>query len=148
MRIEIKIESDIKEPIAVIRTSKITPELMIWVELLERTEGKSSMLFAKNDNKLFVVEPEQIDIIRTEGNDVKLYNRNAQEFIVTKTLNEIQEQLGANFVRISKSTIVNINRIDHLSPSFDRTMFIAMKNGVNDYISRKYLAHFKKRMGL
>jgi len=148
MRVEIKIDTDIGEPIAVIRTPKITPELTMWIEMLERIDGKSSVLFAKSDNKLFVIDPAQVDIIRTEGNDVKLYNREAQEYIVTKTLGEIHEQLGLGFVRISKSTIVNIYRVDHLSPSFNRTMYIVMKNGVSDYISRKYLADFKKRMGL
>ena len=148
MRVEIKIDTDIREPIAVIHTPKISPELTMWIEMLERIEGKPSVLFAKNDNKLIVIDAEQVDIIRTEGNDIKLYNREAREYIVTKTLNEIQELLGFNFVRISKSTIVNINRIDHLSPSFDRTMYIAMKNGISDYISRSYLADFKKRMGL
>ena len=148
MRVEIKIDTDIGEPIAVIHTSKITPELTMWIEMLERIDDKSSVLFAKSDNKLFVIDPMQVDIIRTEGNDIKLYNREKQEYIVTKTLNEIQEQLGFNFVRISKSTIVNINRVDHLSPSFNRTMYIVMKNGVSDYISRNYLADFKKRIGL
>jgi len=120
----------------------------MWIEMLERIEDNPSVLFAKHDDKLFVIEPEQIDIIRTDGNNIKLYNRKAQEYIATKTLSKIGEQLGFNFVRISKSTIVNINRIDHLSPSFDRTMHIVMKNGISDYISRKYLADFKKRMGL
>jgi len=148
MRVEIKIDTDIGESVAIIHTPKITPELTMWIEMLERIDGKSSVLFAKNDNKLFVIDPAQVDIIRTEGSDIKLYNREAKGYIVTKTLGEIHEQLGFNFVRISKSTIVNINRVDHLSPSFNRTMYIVMKNGVSDYISRNYLGDFKKRMGL
>ena len=148
MRIEIKIDPDIKEPIAVIQAPKMTPELMTWLEVLERTDGKPTLLFAKNDNKLFIIEPEQVDIIRTEGSDIKLYNREAQEYIVTTTLHEIQERLRGSFVRIAKSTIVNLNRVDYLSPSFNGTMSIVMKNGISDYISRKYLADFKKQLGL
>ena len=147
MRVEVKIDPDISEPIAVIHAPKMTRELMALVETLEQTVAKPSLLIAKNDNKIFVIEPEQIDIIRTEGNDIKLYNREAQEYIVTKPLREIQEQLGSAFVRISKSTLVNINRVDHLSPSFNSTMYIVMKNGVSDYITRKHLGDFKKRLG-
>ena len=148
MRIEIKIDPDIGEATAIIHVPKMTSELMAWVEILEKAGNKSSLLFAKNDNKLFVIEPEQIDIIRTEGNDIKLYNREAQGYIVTKPLREISERLGPGFIRISKSAIVNINRVDHLSPSFNGTMHIVMKNGISDYISRKHLADFKRRIGL
>ena len=147
MRVEVKIDPDIGEPVAVIHAPKMTHELMTLVETLEQTVAKPSLLIAKNDNKIFAIEPEQIDIIRTEGNDIKLYNREAQEYIVTKPLREIQEQLGSAFVRISKSTLVNINRVDHLSPSFNSTMYIVMKNGVSDYITRKHLSDFKKRLG-
>ena len=66
MRVEIKISPDIEEPTAVIHTSKMTPELMALVEMLEQTDNKPSLLFAKWDSKLFVIEPEQIDIIRTK----------------------------------------------------------------------------------
>ena len=148
MRVEIKIDTEIGEPIAVIHTPKMTFELMALVETLEQTVEKPSLLFAKNDNKLFVIEPEQIDIIRTEGSDIKLYNREAQEYTISKPLREIQEQLGAIFVRISKSTLVNMKRVDHLSPSFNSTMHIVMKNGISDYITRRHLSDFKNRLGL
>jgi DNA-binding LytR/AlgR family response regulator len=148
MKVEIKIDPKIKEPIAVISTPKMTPELMVWVEALEGMADKSSLLMAKKDDKIFVFEPEQIEIIRTEGGKIKLYNREAQEFDITKPLHEAHERLGSSFARISKSTIVNINRIDHLSQSFGGTMHIVMKNGINDYVSRKYMSEFKKLFGV
>jgi len=148
MRVEIRLDPDVGEPIAVIHAPKMTPELMALVEMWEQADEKPSLLFAKRDDKLFVIEPEQIDIIRTEGNDIKLYNREAKEYIITKPLREVGEQLGSAFVRISKSTLVNIKRVDHLSPSFNSTMYIVMKNGISDYITRKHLGDFKNRLGL
>ena len=147
MRVEVRIQPGISEPSAVIQAPKMTPELMSVVEMLEQT-GEKSPLFAKSGDKIFIIEPEQIDIIRTEGNDIKLYTGLGQEYIVTKPLRDIQEQLGVDFIRISKSTIINISRIDHLSPSLNRTMQVVMKNGIVDYISRKHLPHFKKHIGL
>jgi len=148
MRVEIKLDPDIGEPVAVIHAPKMTSDLMALVKWLEQADEKLSLLFAKNDDKLFVIEPEQIDIIRTEGNDIKLYNNEAKAYVVTKSLREIGEQLGSNFVRISKSAIVNIKRVDYLSPSFNSTMYIVMKNGISDYITRKHLSDFKSRLGL
>jgi len=145
MKVEIKINPDIAEITAVIHAPKMTPELIALVESLEGVEDKASLLTAKKDGKIFIIEPSQIDIIRVEGGELKLYNQNAQEFVVAKSLQEILDSIGNNFVRISKSAIVNVNRVDHLSNSFNGTMYIVMKNGVSDYISRKYLADFKKR---
>ena len=148
MRIEVKVEPNFLEPKAVIYTPKITPEVMAWIEMLERAEVKPSSLMAKKDSKIFIIEPKQIEIIRTDGGNIKLYNREAQEYIVTKPLHEIQEWLGSSFIRISKSSVININRVDHISQSFNTSMHIVMKNGVTDYISRKYWADFKKLYGM
>ncbi|MCL2226342.1 MAG: LytTR family transcriptional regulator, partial [Oscillospiraceae bacterium] len=135
MRVEFKIDPNIGEPFAVIHAPKITPELVVWAEVLEGAKDKSSPLMVTKEDKIFLIGPEQIDIIRTEGGDVKIYNREAQKYIILKPLHEIQERLGRGFFRISKSSIVNISRIDHLSQSFNGTMYIVMKNGVSDYVS-------------
>jgi len=148
MRVEIKLDPNISEEIAVIHAKKMTPKLLALVEAFEGVEEKASLLVAKNDDKVFIIEPDQVDIIRAEGGEIKLFNRQAQEYIVTKPLHEILEMLPSNFVRISKSTIVNVNRVDHLSNSFNRTMYIIMKNGISDYISRNYWGEFKKRLGI
>jgi len=144
MRVEIKIDPEISEVTAVIHAPKMTSELFALVEAFE----KPLLLVAKNDDKVFIIEPEQVDIIRTEGGEIKLYDSKAQEYTVTKPLHEILGGLPAAFVRISKSAIINIGRVDHLSNSFNGTMHIVMKNGVSDYISRKYLSDFKKRLGM
>jgi len=148
MRVNVDINADLTEMSATIHAPKITPRLTALVTTLEGVEDNASYLVAKKDDKMFVIEPDQIEIIRTEGNDIILYNREAQTFIVTKTLQEIHDSLTDKFVRISKSVIVNMDRVDHLSNSFNSTMYIAMKNGVSDYISRKYLGDFKKRLGI
>lgn len=148
MRVEIQVNPDIAETSAIIHTPKMTSDLLALVEVLEGAEDKASLLVAKNDDKFFVIEPEQVDIIRAEGGEIFVYNRKGQAYVVTKPLHEILESMPGNFVRISKSAIVNISRVDHLSNSFNGTMYIVMKNGVNDCISRKYLGDFKKRLGM
>ena len=152
MKVEIKIDPEILEMMATIHAPKMTPQVLTLAEILEEAagEGKSatSLLIAKNDDKMFVIEPEQVDIIRAEGGEIRLYNKKAEGFAISKSLHEISEMLGRNFVRISKSAIVNINRVSHLSNSFNGTMHIVMKNGITDYISRKYLGDFKKRLGM
>jgi len=148
VKVDIKIDPKVDEPSAVIYASTLTPELVAAVEILEKLGTHPFLLTAKKDDKSFVLEPTQVDIIRTEGGITKCYNQQGQDFIVTKPLHELLERLGNNFMRISKSAIVNVNRIDHLSHSFNRTMYIIMKNGINDYITKSYLKDIRNRLGL
>lgn len=148
MKVEIKLDPSISEPTAVIYASALTPALVTAIEVLEKLGTQPFLLTAKKDDKSFVLEPAQVDIIRTEGGVIKCYNQQGQHFIVTKPLHELLERLGNNFMRISKSAIVNVNRIDHLSHSFNRTMHIIMKNGVNDYITKNYLKDIRNRLSL
>jgi len=153
MRVEIEVNPDITEETAILRVPKMTSELMALVEILEdgnrhSIKDKSSMLVAKKDDKVFLIEPDKVDIIRSEGGKIVLYDHKKKEYMLTKSLGEILEQLPNHFVRISKSAIVNTSRVDYLSNSFDRTMYIIMENGVHDYITRKYLGGFKERLGI
>ncbi len=148
MRVEIKIDSELEESYVILHIPRLTADVSALVELLENTDTSPRLLTAKRDDKSYVIGAEQMELIRTEGGSVMLYDRRAQGFAVDKPLHEILGRLGHDFVRISKSSIVNINRIDHVSPSFNGTMDIIMKNGMTDYISRKFLGEFKKRLGL
>ena len=148
MKVDIKIDPSVSEPSAVICAATLTPELMTAIETLEKLGTQPFLLTAKKDDRSFVLEPTQIDIIRTEGGAIKCYNQQGQDFVVTKQLHELLTLLGNNFIRISKFTIVNVNRIDYLSHSFNRTMCIVMKNGVNDYITKNYLKDIRNRLGL
>ena len=77
-----------------------------------------------------------------------LYDKEKNRFLLNKPLYELETLLGKNFVRISKSAIVNIFRIHHVEASFNGTMEIVMKNGIEEIISRSYRQKFKERLGV
>ena len=65
-----------------------------------------------------------------------------------KRLSEMQQQLGAGFMQISKSTLVNLSYMSNVEAGFSGTLLLKLKNGCKDYVSRKYLPEFKKYLGL
>ncbi|MDL2270689.1 LytTR family transcriptional regulator [Methanobrevibacter sp. OttesenSCG-928-I08] len=89
----------------------------------------------------------EIFMIKTENKQNKVYTYN-NSFITDKKLYELEDILDDSFIRISKSSIINIGKIDHVAPSFKGIMFISLKNGLKDNISRKYLPIFKEKLGL
>ena len=60
----------------------------------------------------------------------------------------MEESLSTDFVRISKTSIVNLKKIERVAPSLKGMMFIQLKNGLKDNISRKYLPDFKNALDL
>ena len=84
-------------------------------------------------------------MIRVEDKQTKVYGEK-QGYIIKKPLYQIEETLDHNFVRLSKTTIVNLRKIKRVTPSLKGMMFIELNNGLKDNISRKYLADFKKAL--
>ena len=68
-------------------------------------------------------------------------------YAVQKKLYELEEELGErNFVRISKSEIVNIKKIKNLDMSITGTVKIVMKNDYETFVSRRNVGKIKERL--
>ena len=86
-------------------------------------------------------------MFRVEDKQVKVFTQD-KEYLIKKPLYQVEEQLSGDFVRISKTTIINLRRIERVAPSLKGMMFIELKNGLKDNISRKYLPDFKNALDL
>ena len=82
-----------------------------------------------------------------ENTETIIYTERKQ-YRSRKRLYEIGEQLGNQFMQISKSTLINLSCMDSIEPGFSGTLLLKLKNGCKDYVSRKYLSEFKKYLGL
>ena len=68
-------------------------------------------------------------------------------YTVQKKLYELEEELGErNFVRISKSEIVNIRKIKNLDMSITGTIKLVMKNDYETFVSRRNVGKIKERL--
>lgn len=68
-----------------------------------------------------------------------------QRYAVPKKLYELEQEFAeANFVRISKSEIVNYRLIKSLDMSVTGTIKVVMKNGYETYTSRRNVAKIKE----
>ncbi len=148
MRVECKISGEYKEPYAVLHINKMTQAIAEIIVMLEKEETEAPTLTAASKKKMYFVKPQDIALVRTEGREIVCYDRLKNRYILDRPLYELEDMLAAYFVRISKSTIVNMRQIDHVEASFNGTMELVMKNGVTDHISRSFRKIFKERLGL
>lgn len=84
---------------------------------------------------------------RVENSEVVIYCKD-KSYKSKKRLYEIGEQLGSEFMQISKSAFINLNKIECVEPYFNGMMNLKLKNGCSEYISRKYLPNLKRYLGI
>lgn len=73
----------------------------------------------------------------------------AATHILRRTLTDLEEDLrGAGFVRIHRSTIVNLDRVGRLAPGSDGDYEIALRDGTRLRMSRRYKRDAYARLGL
>ena len=155
MKVQLFVSKDLEEPYAEIYTDVLTDNIQKAMVLLENEEtineeeemGDNSILAVKKGQDIVLLDVEDIFLIRVEDKQTKVYVED-KEYLIKKPLYQIEENLDSNFVRVSKTTIVNLRKIKRVAPSLKGMMFIELKNGLKDNISRKYLLDFKKALDL
>jgi len=145
MKISVDISAEYKEPYAVIYTDKLTDEIQHMIDMFSMSETPITAL--QNEEDLVVLQPGEIYMVRVENGDTIIYGEK-QKYRSRKRLYELGQQLGRQFMQISKSTLINLSYMDSIEPGFSGTLLLKQKNGCKDYVSRKYLPEFKKFLGL
>ena len=146
MKVNLFVSRDIEEPYADIHTNELTDNITKAMSILE-SDDSNDMLAVKKGSDIALLELSDVYMFRVEEKQVKVYSENS-EYLIKKPLYQVEETLSSDFVRISKTTIVNLKKIERVAPSLKGMMFIQLKNGLKDNISRKYLPDFKDALDL
>ena len=109
--------------------------------------GKGKMNFYK-DSKIVFVDPEEV--LYFESVDDKVFAYTKDSVYETKSkLYQLEEELPASiFFRANKAVIVNLDKIDSLTPVFGGRFEAVLENGYKVMISRNYLNTLKELLGL
>lgn len=149
LKVELFLSKDIEEAYTEIYTDKLTDNIQKAIEILEDDEynDKPSLLAVSNGQDISLLDYSDIYMIRIENKQVVVYTQK-DEYTSKKPLYQLEDILDSSFVRISKTTIINIHKINRVAPSFRGMMFVELKNDLKDTISRKYLPTFKQSLDL
>lgn len=143
---DIQIIEHIKETLSVvIQCKKIDDQV---IKLKSHIELFDNKLYAQKGGAQFLVNSSDVLYFESVDNHTFLYT---QEDVmeIKQRLYELEETLSdKDFIRISKSLIVNINKIRSLKPELNRTILLTMCNGELLYISRKYVPLVRKLLSI
>lgn len=105
---------------------------------IHRGKGCLQRILVSVGSRHFFVPVSDILFLTSEDKYVKLHTA-GEAFLVRGTMNRMEERLDpSNFVRIHRSTIVNIGWIREMQPKSHGDYVILLKNDVKLTMSRRY----------
>lgn len=107
----------------------------------------SSQIIGFKANEIFQLNANDIYCFTVENNKVFALTEN-DKFLLKNRLYSIEEGLSSDFIKINKSCIANIKKIDRFDASISGTLKVKFKNGYTDYVSRRSVKIVKERLGL
>lgn len=147
MKVKIEIGPDWEEEEVVIRCSKMNERVWEVQNLLsDFGSGAKSLVLSKGETEYFVPQ-EQILFFETEGKNVIAHTAERM-YEAQYRLYELEEMLPRYFMRISKSTIVNLNQIYSVTRNLTASSVVEFfESSKKVYVSRNYYKMMIDRMG-
>lgn len=129
----------------VIRANSVDEELLRLIR--EVSAGRTRLTGFLEDGGITVVEPKTVYYFESVDNRVYAYGEKEVNEVRAK-LYELEQTLGGDFLRVSKSVIVNLKKVRRLTPSLNGRFEALLKNGEKVVISRQYVPELKRHFGL
>lgn len=146
MQIEIRLDSEYREPKILILTDKMTEEIEAVVKKLSETPPR--VLTGFKGDALEILEPR--DIVRVFSASGKVFAETEKgEYTLRMRLYELEDSLeGHGFVRISNTEIINLKKVRNFDLSLSGTICVRLLNGTVTYASRRYVPQIKRVLGI
>ena len=143
MKIVIQSDSSVQETTITITCKDITPELERLISVFRLADKKLS---AKKNGEVHLIDLKSVLYVESLERNTFIYTDN-DVYESTYRLYELESMLGeCNFVRVNKSTLLNLNKIKSIKSDIDRRVRVTLENGYQLIISRSYAEEFKSKI--
>ena len=111
-------------------------------ELGRPAHDYAKRLAIKGDGRVILVDVDEVDRLEAAGNYVEVHS-GARHHLLRETMASLEARLDpARFVRVSRSSIVNADRVRELQPMFNGDFVVVLRDGTKVAGSRRYRAAF------
>ena len=145
LKIRIEMSEDVQEEV-VIRCREITPEIIRLQQLLSGNSDRSNQFLVYKGDTEYYLNVNDIIFFETEGNAVMAHTKNDM-YETRRKLYELEELLGGRFQRISKSAIVNVDKVYSIKRNVTSSSAIEFQGTHKQiYVSRAYYKVLREKL--
>lgn len=117
------------------------------LQALRKQDAGPERLVFKSEGRLLFLNIDDIEWVESAGNYLKIHVE-GEVHLIRETTSAMEGRLPAqSFVRIHRSTIVNLNRIYSLQPLSGGDYQVILKSGQALTLSRRFRQGFEERLG-
>ena len=103
-------------------------------------------LLCFQNERLYKISPHQVELIEGFSKEAYVYTADHQ-YQIHQKLYELETSLKKyHFIRINKSMLINIDKIDHIIPNTQRRYTIILKSKLHVSLSRHYVTAFMNHL--
>ncbi|MVX65307.1 LytTR family transcriptional regulator [Clostridium chromiireducens] len=148
MKVNINIISSQLEEEVIFNVHNVDKKITEAIELLTSSSQVIQYLLGRKEEKYYKVNVDEIFYIESIDRKIFIYTK-ADTYEIPEKLYLLEEQLASvNFIRISKSMLVNINKIHSFYPKLSGNLEALLINNEKVIISRRYVANLKNKLGM
>ena len=114
--------------------------LLALIEDLERQTWDRgwNRIALREQGRVTFLKPEEIDWVESEGNYMRLHT-GKRSYLLRDTMSSLETRLAAKkFLRISRTTLVNLERVKEWQPMFHGDSVVILQDGVRLTVSRTF----------
>ncbi|MDR2977694.1 MAG: LytTR family transcriptional regulator [Streptococcaceae bacterium] len=145
MKVTVIFNPNLPEDEVEFQVREMTPQLDSLIKQMKHLDFK---LIGSRLDKKYTLNFSKINRIYASDKKVYAVTDDQLEFVIPKSLTNIEEKLPTNFLRISNSEIINADKIKFFDLTFGGKIKINFTNGQFTYSSRSYLKKIKEYFGL
>jgi two-component system LytT family response regulator len=106
--------------------------------VLDDARKRLKRFVIRQPDRIYFIPVEDVDWMEAAGNYVRLHV-GRESHLLRETMTHLEETLDAElFLRIHRSTIVNVARIRELQPTFGGDHVVLLRDGARLQLSRRY----------
>lgn len=139
MKINIDVDDSLQQDVITIHCREITDEILELQRLLSQRQSGSQKISAYMDDTEYYVDVKSIVFVESDGNYIAMHTAKSI-YRIRQKLYELEEILPRDFIRVSKSTIVNTDLISSIKKNITGASEISFRNCTKQaYASRNYI---------
>jgi len=118
--------------------ARAKPSLTAFLQRVQQGTAFMQHVAVKSKGRVRVVPVEQIDWFESAGNYVRLH-AGSERFLLRQTMHGLEQKLDPTaFVRIHRTTIVNVQRVRDTRPASHGDHIVVLHDGTELQMSRAY----------
>ncbi len=146
MKIRIEVDKETKEEEIVIICRELNDEIYSIQKMLSETMDKAEKLSFYKKNTEYYLSLSDIIFFDTDENFINAHTKD-DIYKVKYKLYELEGMLPNEFIRVSKSTIINVNHVISVDKNITSSSVVGFDGTYKtNFVSRHYFNDFKNRL--